>query len=80
MKYAFILIKKSKGGTRIRVNISSIRGSRKILRKRNTVNATSNKDHYGIEKGRVVWDKGDTSGSSKNECLENKDFLIKNGI
>ncbi|KAH1074707.1 hypothetical protein J1N35_027035 [Gossypium stocksii] len=59
-------------GYRIGVKIASFRGSRKIWRKRDSAaNAINKKDHYGNEMGGTVWEKGDSSGTSKEDQRKN---------
>ncbi|PPR83212.1 hypothetical protein GOBAR_AA37502 [Gossypium barbadense] len=63
-------------GYRIGVKMSSYGGGRKIWRRR----SISYKDHAGSEKNRYVWEKGDTSGTSKDDRIANSDVSKKNGI
>ncbi|KAK8357640.1 hypothetical protein V6Z11_A05G434400 [Gossypium hirsutum] len=61
-------------GYRIGVKMSSYGGGRKIWRRR----SISYKDHVGSEKNRYVWEKGDTSGTSKDDRIANSDVSKKN--
>ncbi|KAK5786932.1 hypothetical protein PVK06_041582 [Gossypium arboreum] len=54
--------------------MSSYRGGWKIWRRR----SIRYKDHAGLEKNSYVWEKGDTSGTSKDDRIANSDVSEKN--